>query len=324
MRTPVTLALLLLTACAAPGIPGVDPKWNEIQQHRIERLREPRRPDEAVVALLGRAPRDLTQDPKPATARRDPPHIDQMLPAAAGVGPRRFQSPVHPLVVRGSVGVGNVAARSKGSLLDDREQALFARVAVDAGSGAAIHAEAWTSDDDLFAGNNINDGVDPAAADASMHGVDVFPHMRFDAVQDGRFSMPVRVGLFADWQMVDHERASVERKWISLGPRLVLEPTLRLLGDDDSWLDLVGRIGGDVGPAWFDESYRGGDDGDVTSRWSGEIGASLRAQTGRVQAELGYGLHHTTFGPLDTDLFGSHSRTELQRQQAFFGLGIKF
>ena len=59
MRTPVTLALLLLTACAASGTPGVDPAWNEIQRHRLERLHEPCNADEVVIALLGRPARDL-------------------------------------------------------------------------------------------------------------------------------------------------------------------------------------------------------------------------------------------------------------------------
>lgn len=324
MRTPVPLALLLLAACASPGTPGVDPEWNEIQQRRFERLREPRHPSAAVIALLGRAPRDLTQEPKPASVQRDKPHLDQMLPAAVGVGPRPFVTPLQPLIVRAEVGLGNVAASSKHSLLDDRTKASFVRVGVDAGTGAAVHAEAWTSDNDLFAGTMINDGVAPASASATLRGVEVFPHMRFDAVEDGRFSMPIRAGLYADWQTVDHARASVEREWLSLGPRIVFEPTWRLFGDEHARLDVVGRIGGEVGPTWFSEAYRGGDDRDVTSRWSGDIGASLRGHAGRLQAELGYGLHHTVIGHTETDLFGSHSRTELQRQQAFFGLGIRF
>ncbi|MBL8728373.1 MAG: hypothetical protein JNM25_08090 [Planctomycetes bacterium] len=324
MRTPVTLALLLLTACAASGTPGVDPAWNEIQQHRLERLREPRHPDDAVIALLGRPPRDLTQEPKPATAGRPEPKIDQVLPAVAGTGPRPFRTAAQPITVRASGGIGNVRARSRSSLLDDREQAGFARVAVDSATGAAVDAELWSSGDDLFAGTRINDGVDPADADATLYGVDVFPHVRLDTLHEGPFSMPLRAGLFADWQTLHHAPAGVQRQWIALGPRVVLEPTLRLLGDDDGWLDLVGRIGGDLGAAWFDESFRNGDDGDVTSRWSGELGASLRAQVGRMQAELGYGLHRTNFGVIDTDLFGYHGLTELQRQQAFFGLGIRF
>ncbi|HMR80515.1 MAG TPA: hypothetical protein PKD61_35645, partial [Polyangiaceae bacterium] len=96
-------ALLLLAACAAPGSPGVDPAWNEVQRHRLERLREPRQPDAAVVALLGRAPRDLTQDPKPATAPK--PKIDQILPAAAGTGPRPFRTTLQPIVVLATGGV---------------------------------------------------------------------------------------------------------------------------------------------------------------------------------------------------------------------------
>lgn len=323
MRTPVTLALMLLAACAAPGAPGVDPAWNEIQRHRLERLREQRRPDDAVIALLGRPPRDLSQDPKPATAPK--PKIDQILPAAAGTGPRPFQTPLQPIVVRASGGVGSVMVRSRSSLLNDRERAAFARVSVDAGSGAAIHTEAWSSGDDLFAGTRINDGIDPVDANASHRGIDVFPHVRFDGVlSSGAFSMPLRAGLFADWQIVDHDPADVKRQWISLGPRLVFEPTLRLFGDDREWLDLVGRVGGEVGVGWFDETYRNGDGSDVAPRWSGDVGASLRARLGRLEAELGYDLHHTSFGTIDTELFGRHGRTELQRQQAFFGLGIRF
>ena len=102
MRTPVVLALLLLTACAASGTLGVDPAWNEIQRHRLERLREPRRPDDAVIALLGRPPRDLTQDPKPSTSEQPKPKIDQILPAVAGAGQRPTTKT--PRVSKGIVG----------------------------------------------------------------------------------------------------------------------------------------------------------------------------------------------------------------------------
>lgn len=323
MRNPTALALLVLTACAASGTPGVDPAWNEIQQRRLEQLHAPRNADAAVTQLLGRPARDLTQEPKPATAERKP-KIDQILPAVAGVGPRPFRASRPALVAQAAVGVGNVTAHSHGTLLDDREQAAFARVGVDAATGAAVQAEFWSSGDDLFAGTMINDGVDPRPATATLRGISVFPHLRFDTLPEGRFTLPLRAGLFADWQAIDHDRAGVSRRWLSLGPRLVLEPTLRLFGDDDGWIDLVGRIGGEVGPGWFDESYRNGADGDVTARWSGEIGASLRAHVGRMQAEAGYGLHHTLFGSTDTDLLGNRSRTELQRQQAYFGLGIRF
>ncbi|MBL9077725.1 MAG: hypothetical protein JNL08_09485 [Planctomycetes bacterium] len=327
MRTSLPLTFLLLAACASPGKPGVDPEWNEVQRHRLERLHQQRRVADAVVALLGRAPRDLSlvpQDPKPATAGRER-HIDQILPAVAGAGPRRFRTARQPLTVQLGVGGGDVMVRSKNSLLDDRAGAAFVRAAVDTGHGVGVDAELWSSDDDLFEGVRINDGVAPRAADATLLGLDVFPHLRFDVAQRGAFSMPVRVGLFANWQTLDHETALVEREWLSLGPRLVLEPTLRVLGEaGGDRLDLVGRVGGDVGPAWFAEQYRGGDDYDVTSTWTGELGASLRGSLGRWQAELGYGLQHRTFGATDTDLFGEHSRTELQRQRAFLGVGVQF
>ncbi|MBX3464731.1 MAG: hypothetical protein KF830_16295 [Planctomycetes bacterium] len=320
MRTPTTLALLLLTACAAPP-PGVDPEWNAIQQQRLERLRQPRRPLESVVALLGRPPRDLWQDPQPAAVDRGPATA---APATVSTGPRPFRSPQQPVVVRAAVGLGDVAAKSRDTRLDDRARAAFVRASVETGTGAALQAELWSSEDDLFQGTRINDGVAPADARATLRGVDLFPHVRFDLTGAGTFSLPLRAGVFAEWQTIDHEAAGVERRWLSLGPRVVFEPTLRLFGDGADGVDLVGRLGGDFGPAWFDETFRGGADGDSTLRWSGEIGAGLRGQWGALQAELGYGLRHALFGSIDSDLLGSPGRTDLQRQQVFLGGGFRF
>lgn len=310
MRIPVPLLLASLTACAAPA-PGVDPEWRAIQAERLQRLHAPRDADRVVAALLA-------QDPQPANARRE--HIDQREP----VGMRRFHKPLPRWFAHATVGAGNVAVRSNGTQLDDRADAGFLRVGLESGIGAGLHAELWSSDSDLFEGRRINDGVTPAAADASLFGIQLYPHLRLPDVEYGAFSMPVRLGLYGDWQRLDHQDAHVEREWLSLGPRLLLEPTLRLLGDDTSRLELVGRAAGDIGPAWFAEEFRGGDDRDVTTRWSVECGLGLRGHMGRMQAEIGYDLHHTVLGGTDTDLLGDRSSTELQRQQFFFGLGLRF
>lgn len=315
MRSSPAVALCLLSACAASG--GSASQWRVIQQERLERLHQPLRPEAALATIL-------RQEPQPGAAAQDPRHIDQQEPPRSGVGARPFRSAPHPFTVTADVGIGNVSARIHGTRLDDRADATFAKVAIDAASGAALHAEIWSSDKELFAGRRINDGIAPANADAGLVGVQVFPHLRFDPWRDGALRMPVRLGLFVDWQQLDHDEARVEREWLSLGPKLQLEPTWRMFGRDHAALDLFGRLGGEVGPAWFTEEYRGGDDRDVTARWSGELGAGLRGYFGRWQGELGYQLHHTTFDSIDSDLYGNRSRTELQRQQIFVGLGVWF
>jgi hypothetical protein len=313
MRTPAILLLSTLAACATSAPPGADPEWQQVQAGRLERLHGPRNPTAAVAAILG-------QDPQPATARREARHIDQREPA----GFRPFQEPKPGWVANATIGTGNVGVRVKGTQLDDRAPAQFLRLAVDSDKATGLQIETWSSDTELYVGRRINDGVDPAAADASLRGLQLFPHLRLDEVRHGIFSMPVRVGMFGDWQRLAHESASVEREWVSIGPRLLLEPTVRLVGDDSAWLELVGRLAGEVGPAWFTEEFRGGDDHDVTSRWSTEFGLGLRGHVGRMQAELGYDLHHTTMGSVDSELLGDRSKTELQRQQLYFGLGLKF
>ncbi|MFY9341550.1 MAG: hypothetical protein WAT39_03615, partial [Planctomycetota bacterium] len=232
---------------------------------------------------------------------------------------RPFRGPL--LAAHANVGFGDVAAKVDGTLLRDRADARFLELGIEAGTGAGLHANLWNSEAELFAGRRINDGVAPAAADGSLAGVDAFPHQRWDLL-DGTLRLPVRLGVFGDWQNLRHERAGVEREWIGAGPRLILEPTWRLLGDARTGLDLVGRVGGDVGGAWFKERFRGGDDRDFTVRWSGEAGLGLRGLAGHWQADLGYRLRHTTFGPTDSDLFGDRHRTLLQHQQVFVGVGV--
>lgn len=308
---PLGLCLLgAFTACATSP-PGVDPDWRVIQAGRLERFYEPRRPADAVAALVA-------QDPKPATGRREG-HIDQREPA----GLRRFREPTPGWLASVGVGVGNLGVRVKGTQLDDRVASGFFRAALESPDAPGIHLEAWSSESDLFAGRRINDGVDPVAADAQVAGVHVFPHLRLAEVREGAFVMPVRLGLFGEWQRMAHDLA-VEREWLSLGPRLLMEPTLRLVGDDGGWVDVFGRFGGEVAPAWFREEFRGGDDHDVTTRWSGQLGFGLRGHIGRMEAELGYDLHHSQLGSVDSSLLGDRGRTDLQRQQLWFGLGIRF
>ncbi len=312
MRTTGLLLLTTLAACATGLPPGVDPEWRQIQAGRLERLHAPRHPKDAVAALLG-------QDPTPATSRRERP-IDQREP----VGMRTFREPLPGWVARTSLGYGSVAFRAKGSQLDDRARAAFLGVGVDSARGTAVHLNTWSSDSDLFAGRRINDGVDAAPADASLRGIDLFPHLRFDEVRRGAFAMPIRLGLFGDWSRLAHQDTAVEREWLSLGPRLVLEPVFRLAGDDSAWLELYGRFATEVGPAWFTEEFRGGDDHDATSRWSVGAGAGLRGHVGRMHAELGYDLHQTMFGPTNTELLGDRGGVDMQKQQLFFGLGLSF
>jgi hypothetical protein len=289
MHLPASIALCLLPACAlGPG--ALEP-----------------------VGPQG-------QEPKPGPPPRL--HIDQQEPPR--VDARPFRTEPAPWTLTADVGVGEVDVRIGGTLLDDRADATFARLAIDSGRGAGLHAEVWSSDTELFAGRRVFDGVAPAPADASLEGAQVYPHLCFELWQARAVRLPLRVGLFADWQQLDHERARVEIDWLSLGPKLQLEPIWRIVGDPRSALDLFVRLGGEGGPAWITEEFVGGDDRDETLRWSIEGALGLRCQLRRWHLEAGYQIHRTHFGSIDSDLHGIDSRTDLGRQQLFFGLGVWF
>jgi hypothetical protein len=307
--------LALLAAAATFAACASDPPsaWTRIQRDRMERLHAPRDADAALAQVLRDAPA--------AAAAQEPRHIDQREPAAPGAGPRPYRVPLWTASAR--YGIGQVAVRVDGTRLDDRADAAFYGLGIDSSGGAGLQLALGTSDPELFAGQRINDGIAPAAADASLLAVDAFPHARVMLV-DRDFRLPLRVGVFADWQQLEHERAGVQREWLGLGPRLALEPTVRLAGDRDRALDLVGHLAADVGGAWFQERFHRGDDRDETVRWSGEVGLGLRALLGSVHVDFGYRLQHIGYGAIDSELFGDRSSTELQQQQLFFGFGVTY
>ncbi len=310
MRTATLLAVATLAACATDT--GGAREWSRVQRDRLERLHAARRPAAALAGVLHHDPYGAIQDPR---------HIDQREPQAPGTGPRPFLAPAFS--VSAAMGLANVAVRVPGLQLDDRADARLLRLAAETGGGAALELTGAVSETELFPAERISDGAMPAPADASLLALDAFPHARLDTL-DGRLRLPLRVGVFADWRHLDHELAGVDRQWLGLGPRVLLEPTWRVIGGEDSGLDVVGRLGGDVGIAWFRERYPTGDDRDATIRWGGEAGLALRASLGRTHVEFGYRVQHTLFGPTDSDLFGDQHRTEHQLQQFFLGLGATF
>ncbi|MFN3244485.1 MAG: hypothetical protein ACE37K_23465 [Planctomycetota bacterium] len=314
-------AFAALAGCASTP-PSVADEWRADQRARLLREHRARSLDDALMEVIARAP---SPSRRPASQQDpEPKKLDQRLPQRQGHGRRSFRHTWQPLQATVDVGAGNVMARANGTRLNDRTDAVFARARIDTGTGAALHAEYWGSDPELFRGSMINDGVAPRMADAELSGFDVFPHVRFDWQPAEHWTVPVRVGAFLDWQQLDHQAARVEREWLSVGPRLVLEPTYHVLHDERASLQLFGRVAGDVGPAWFAEEFVNGDDRDVTARWAGEVGCGVRGVFGAMHAEVGYRLQHVTFGSSQGDLFGSPSRTELQRQQLFVGFGLTY
>ena len=259
--------------------------------------------------------------PRTPGAQEPQGHIDQREPQLPGTGPRPFRAPV--LAASAGVGLANVAVRIPGLGIDDRADARTLRLAVETAT-VALHLDATDSETELFPEQRISDGSMPAPADAALLALDAFPHVRFDTVDAPRVRLPLRLGVFADWRHLDHELAAVDRQWVSLGPRVVVEPTWRAVRGERFAVDVIASLGGEVGVASFREKWPTGDDRDTVARWGGEAGLSLRALFDRAHVELGYRVHHAVFGPTDGDLFGEQHRTEQQVQQLVLGFGYTF
>jgi hypothetical protein len=316
MRPSTTSQLLLLatlSACASQTSAEAD--WAAVQRERLERLYQPR-------DAGAQAPRVQGQ-PESAAARK---HLDQIEPEVAGLRP--FLDGRTPFTVSLDAGLGSQQVKVHGTRLLDRTDAASLRLTVDradaSGRGPSMQVRALSSDDDLFAGQFLSDGYAPAAASARVRGLDLFPHLRFDTRDGDAFAVAVRTGLFVNWLEVDHRAADVQRSWITVGPRVLAEPRVLLLGGADQHLDLFAAVGADLGASWFQEDYRGHGSTDSALRGSATAGLGIRYTNGRMSAEVGYELEHAWIGGVTSDLLGSDRRTETEQQRLFLGFSTQF
>lgn len=304
-----------VAACGAAPSADDDAQWREVQRQRLVRLHQPRDAAAALAALRAQAPTEA-------------PPLDQREPAALDLGPRRYQGSVRPIQVAVDAGIGTLHVRLPGTTLDDRVDAASIRVRLDTAAasdrGAGLHLRATQSDDDLFAGRLVNDGVAPASAAATVRAAEAFPHMRSDALLGDAWATTLRAGLFVDWSELRHDLAGVDRSWLAVGPRLTAEPSLVLWGGLDGHLDLFARAGVDAGLAWFQQEFRGGAADDATWRGAAAAALGLRYAAGGLQAELGYELEQVWYGSVDADLPGGDGTTTFGRQQFFVGFGARF
>ncbi|MBM4061480.1 MAG: hypothetical protein FJ265_10365 [Planctomycetes bacterium] len=310
-----SLLLLSLAACAAG--PASAERWAEVQRDRLLRLHAPR--DHAATLAALRA-----QQPVPQGPERARPHLDQIEPAR----PRPIVQSARPLRLSAAVAGGSVRTSVPGTQLRDRTNAAALQLGIDgtatARRGAGLQLRALSSDDDLFLGRFVNDGVEPRRADAELRGLSAFPHLRWEVDAAGDLAVTARAGLLADWLEFDHWQADVHRSWLSIGPAVAVEPRCRVFGDAAAHLDTFVRARADAGAAWLQERHRGGSDRDATARWSAGAGVGLAGTVGSFTAELAYEFQHLGFARTDTDLYGDRARTSVQQQWLWLGCAVTF
>lgn len=334
MRTSTCSLLLLATLAACSSTPPAASDWTTVQRDRLLRLYQVRDPAAALAELrhqdpagsAGQDPRPAGQDrgqAEPAAARK---HLDQILPEVPG--PRAILPHRPTMAVSLDAGLGKQQVTIHGSRLDDRAEAVSTRLLIDGAvanaHGPALQLRALASDDTLFDGERISDGFAPADADARVHGLEAFPHLRVRVTEPGDLAVLLRAGLFVDWLQLDHRAADVQRSWLTIGPRLGVEPRLLLLGEDDHRLEAFLRLGADLGLARFEEDFRGHSSSDYVLRGAGAAGVGVRYQFGRLGAELGYEIEHAWYGGVTSDLLGEDRRTETGHQRAFLGFTTRF
>lgn len=140
-------------------------------------------------------------------------------PSEPAAPPREFMSEPF-FTAHFTLASGRFDHETRGSNLDDRQPAGFARLQVEGisaeGLGAGISVEGLTSDDDLFE----SDGFTPQEARMS----DIFLYVVFQGSQQGKFRVPLRVGPYFRRLLLEDQANGDEVDWRNFGVRLEIEP----------------------------------------------------------------------------------------------------
>jgi hypothetical protein len=180
-----------------------------------------------------------------------------------------------------ALGVGSMQHRTKGSPLDDRTDAAYLLLGVEAigpaGLGGGLRIESSGSDDDLFTGAPVGENSSAGDGELYLHGT-------YDL--GGERPMPLRFGFFTRDYMLEGAISGSETEWLSSGLRFEFAPQLPLHRGDAVQLDLASRLGLGLGQTWIETS--GSSETWDSTMTAMDLGAALRADVGHAEFELGY------------------------------------
>jgi hypothetical protein len=157
--------------------------------------------------------------------------------------------------------------------------------------GGGLRLEGTVSDDDLFLGSG---GLATEASDGDLflHGTGIF-----GGTQDDLMRMPLRFGLFVRNYRIEEQVSSDSIDWTSVGPRIEIEPELRLVRGDDVQWSFYARAGGSFGVTTI-ETDLSSDSFDSTTLGF-DFGLGTRLQLGPAQIDLGFLLRTQTVDESD-------------------------
>jgi hypothetical protein len=311
---PVAVGGAALAAAAMPSARPQPPAPTPKSQLR-QQPQEPQPPAAEPRTPQGETRRPVYIDDK------EPPRKDE-TPAAAAPVPRRAQRNL-----TAAVGAGNFRLSAPGTGLHDAADAMFLQVATEPIgplAGPGMRFEAFATEDNLFANDTVADGFANSPARGTAYGFEAFPYAALRVDLGRGFTLPIRAGAQLTWTEVSHPEASVDRHWMSFGPRVELAPEWQLARSPRGFASVYADVGADYGGVIYHEKWKFGDDTATTDRWALELGTGVRFELDGLVGGVGYRWRRTEIGSTSTDLFGDVSGVSMRSDALFFSLGGRF
>jgi hypothetical protein len=217
-------------------------------------------------------PETLPQDPPPAREEVQDVPVQQHEETTQGrrarrlTRPRRARDDDGPTRARvgGGIGYGDFHINASELGQHDDEDAIVLRLDVDfwinRHIGFGVNSELVGTGDDLFAGQQVESGVGPRAADAQVSAHDLAFYFQWDPFAGDGFRLPLQVGPWFAGTTLDYDEARIDYQIVTAGVRVGARPEWKMLDRDK--VDLVAFAGASyaVGFTSIDEDRIGSDE----------------------------------------------------------------
>lgn len=190
--------------------------------------------------------------------------------------------------------------------------------------GFGLNSELVGTGDDMFAGQQVESGIGPRAADAQITASDLALYFAWDPLGGNRFRLPLLIGPWFSGTSIDYDRARIDYEFFTAGIRFAVRPEWKLL--DRQKVDLVAFAGASyaIGFTTINEDLIGSDETYDSESQQFRAEGGLRVDLRGVSLGLQYVYSNTGINLSDVENGRRVPEIDYDVNMFFFTVGGRF
>ena len=226
------------------------------------------------------------------------------------------------------LGYGRFSIDARGLGQRDHDDAVVFRLDaefwVNRHIGFGLNSELVGTGDNLFAGQQVESGVGPRAADAQVTANDLGLFFAWDPLGGNRFRLPLLIGPWLSGTTIDYDRARIDYEFFTAGIRVAVRPEWKLI--DREKVDLVAFAGASyaIGFTTINEDLIGSDETYDSESQQFRAEGGLRVDLRGVSLGLHYVYSNTGINLSDIENGRRVPEIDYDVNMFFFTVGGRF